>query len=124
MLPYQFRRLRPETSERTVEDPELKRFVARTPETSFASEPGRDIDYGCAILAPNPYNENRKVLILAGLTTLSTLGVSQWLQQGRPLMWIRARLLDGFEAIVQCQNTGTTHVSNVRTAALVYLRKP
>jgi hypothetical protein len=114
-LPYQFRRLRPlESGPLAAVDPEMKRFVGDSPDApQFISDPARDRDYGCVIMAPNPYNEERKVLVVAGLSTLATLGASAWLQRTHPGLWFRARRR-GFETIVSCRTSGITRVSHVK----------
>jgi hypothetical protein len=123
-LPYQFRRLRPKTPNRQVEDPEMKRFVGRDRSVGpdIVLVPERDLDYGCAVMSKNPYNDQRKVFIVAGLSNLSTMGVSEWLRRGRPLFWIRTFMTKGFEVIVECRDIGPTRVSNVRTRAVFFLR--
>jgi hypothetical protein len=116
-LPYQFRRLRPrEQQPYPVHDSEMKRFVGRTPEDAFVAEPDRDRDYGCVVATTNPYNEARSVVVVAGLSTLSTLGAGTWLQKRHPGLWLKGRFRhDGFQAIVGCRNTATTRVSYLKS---------
>jgi hypothetical protein len=116
-LPYQFRRLRPyERQPYQVHDLDLKRFVGRTSDdAAFVSEPDRDRDYGCVVVTTNPYNEERNVVVVAGLSTLATLAAGMWLQKRQPGLWIRGRFRhDGFQAIVGCRNIATTRVSHVK----------
>ncbi len=121
-LPYQFRRLRPrESTPYKAVDPELKKFVGTTPESPvYESDPQHDQDFGCVVMATNPYNEQRKILVVAGLSTLATVGASEWLQRTQPALWVRARR-DGFEAIVSCRTSGITRASHVTRAFLAYL---
>jgi hypothetical protein len=116
-LPYQFRRLRPRVEAPfQADDPEMKRFVGRTSDApAFTSDPTKDRDYGCVVMTTNPYNEQRRILLVAGLSTLTTIAGSAWLQKTHPRLWLRSRA-NGFQAIVSCRNSGITRVSHVEPA--------
>ena len=121
-LPYQFRRLRPRIDNRTIDDPRMKRFVGKDGQLpDIVPQPERDLDYGCVVMAKNPYNDQNRIFVVAGLSNLSTLAASAWLQSSRPLFWIRTYLKKGFEVIVECKDTGSTMVSNVKTHAIFFL---
>lgn len=124
-LPYQFRRLRPrEPQPYQVHDSELKRFVGRAGAPAFITEPDRDRDYGCVVVTTNPYNEERSVVVVAGLSTLATLAAGTWLQKRHPGLWLQGRYRhDGFQAIVGCTSTATTRVSNVKAVFVGLLDK-
>lgn len=121
-LPYQFRRLRPLVTEPyQADDPHLKKFVGVTEHAAvYESDPDNNADFGCVVMAENPYNEKRRVLIVGGLSTLATIGAGEWLQGTHPKLWWRARRT-GFEAIVGCRTSGITRVSHVEPKYLAYL---
>ena len=122
ILPYQFRRLRPkQQAKRTIRDVDLKRFVGSSDLPDVVPDASQDLDFGMALLARNPYNDDKQVLIIGGLSGLSTLAAFLWLQKSRPIFWLRLRRRKGFQAIVQCRSVATTRVSNIGTKAFNYL---
>ena len=120
LLPYQFRRLRPRVGKRELIDSDMKKFVGRADLPELVQDATQERDYGAVVMATNPFDHDKKVLIVAGLSNISTTAPFHWMLRQRARFWIRAARSGGFEAVVRCRNMSPTRVSNVEVVHLQF----
>jgi hypothetical protein len=113
-LPYQFKRFRVQ-SERIIRDPDLKQFVSNEADLPpLACLANDEWDFGSVVLRKGLFQSNRSVLVVAGLSTLATLGSANWIRSRRFPFWIRNGLSSrGFEVIIKCRTLSSVRVAQV-----------
>lgn len=120
-LPYQFKRIRVQ-GQRVSNDPDLKQFVSNESDLPpLGCNSADEWDFGCVVLRKGLFQADRSVLVVAGLSTLATLGAANWIRSRRFPFWIRNSVgSSGFEIIVKCRTLSAVRVAQVSEA---FLRK-
>jgi hypothetical protein len=120
---YQFMRVEAGSHKRARQDVDMKRLIARPgsglPDLSPDSQ--SELDFGCTIVSRNPYNRRRRVVVVGGLSTLSTVAATTWLLRPHAALWWRTRIrARGFQAIITSRAVTSTTAANIRLHVLHY----
>ena len=116
-LVYQYRRIR-EPTDRRKDDLDMKVFVGLPPKFEhFQVGLANEMDYGMVVIAPNPFNSRRMVVLLGGLSPLSTLAASKWILSASAiqLFSLRDRSV-GIQVVVSCRDVDSFRVTDITTA--------
>lgn len=113
-LIYQFKRIR-QQYQLQANDPDLKFFVSNDPQhPNLQCKSDDEIDYGTIIIHNSPYVSAKKIVLIAGLSTLSSLAGANWIR-ARPFhFWLKLHWQHrGLQAIIRCRSIDRVKVSNI-----------
>jgi len=107
-IPYQFARIRVSKEQWRLDDIEFKKFVGQ------AENADRDShlkvtcldtsDFSTVLWLRNPYDQRKQILLVGGLSTLSTTAAMRWLLRQRGWSWLWYWLkYDGFQVLLSCE---------------------
>jgi hypothetical protein len=113
-LIYQFKRIRQQYQFK-ANDPDLKFFVSNAPQYSnLQCKSDDEIDYGTIVIYNSPYVSAKKIVLIAGLSTLSSLAGANWIRTRPFHFWLRLnRQQKGAQIIIKCRSIDRVKVSNI-----------
>lgn len=124
-MEYQFARVRGQEQSTDVDDLSLKRFISRdsTIRPDISLDNTTDSDVGMVVVARNPYNNEKMIAFVGGLTTLSTLAATTWLLRRNVRVWMQMRLRKamGFQAIISGRSSDSIQITNVTLRVVSYI---
>lgn len=122
-LKYQTARLQVPRDQWQREDLNLKKFVLNPNEDVGVKEYGLStsdtVDYASVVWARNPFNQDARILVVNGLTTLSTLAAMRWLVSAWGWSWVHNMIGgQGVQIMLTCNAIDPITVTTQRPVSI------